>query len=153
MSPPAARKTKSISLSLLFTKNFDTRTRILTHTRTTHSHAHAHAPRRTQAGGLFVAATTRKNVSASHVLELLHRVARVIKDYCGVMNEDALRKNSILTYELLDEMLDYGYAQSTSTESLKVHVFNEPATPSSDGIGAGGGGKVGGLYELNQLDP
>jgi len=52
-----------------------------------------------------VAATTRKNVSASHVLELLHRVARVIKDYCGVMNEDALRKNSILTYELLDEML------------------------------------------------
>ena len=88
-----------------------------------------------QAGGLFVAATTRKNISPSYVLELLHRVARVIKDYCGVMNEDALRKNSILTYELLDELLDYGYAQSTSTESLKVHVFNEPATPLEDGAG------------------
>lgn len=72
------------------------------------------------------------------MLELLHRVARVIKDYCGVMNEDALRKNSILTYELLDEMLDYGYAQSTSTESLKAHVFNEPTTPSSDGVATGG---------------
>ena len=29
-------------------------------------------------------------------------------------------------------MLDYGYAQSTSTESLKVHIFNEPITPASD---------------------
>jgi AP-4 complex subunit mu-1 len=64
-----------------------------------------------------------------------------------------LRKNSILTYELLDEMLDYGYAQSTSTESLKVHVFNEPATPASDGAGhslgsgkAAGGKKSRGTY-------
>ena len=51
--------------------------------------------------GLFVAATTRKNVSPSLVLELLHRVAKVIKDYCGVLSEDALRKNSILAYELI----------------------------------------------------
>jgi AP-4 complex subunit mu-1 len=29
-------------------------------------------------------------------------------------------------YELLDEMMDYGYAQATSTESLKNHVYNEP---------------------------
>ena len=48
--------------------------------------------RDTQAGGLYYAATTRKNVSPSHVLELLHRVARVFKDYCGVASEDALRK-------------------------------------------------------------
>ena len=41
--------------------------------------------------GLFVAATTRKNVSPSLVLELLHRVAKVIKDYCGVLSEDALK--------------------------------------------------------------
>ena len=67
--------------------------------------------------GLFVAATTRKNVSPSLVLELLHRVAKVIKDYCGVLSEDALRKNSILAYELIDEMLDHGYAQTTDTVS------------------------------------
>jgi AP-4 complex subunit mu-1 len=67
-----------------------------------------------KANGLFLATTTRKNVSPSHVLELLHRVAKVIKDYCGVMNEDALRKNSVLAYELLDEMIDRGYAQVRS---------------------------------------
>ena len=94
--------------------------------------------RDTQAGGLYYAATTRKNVSPSHVLELLHRVARVFKDYCGVASEDALRKNAVLAYELLDEMVDYGYAQSTSTDSLRAHVFNEPTAPASDASGATG---------------
>ena len=76
---------------------------------------------------MFVVATTRRNASPSLILELLSRVARVVKDYCGALTEDALRKNAILVYELLDEMLDHGYAQSTNTDSLKNRVHNEPA--------------------------
>jgi hypothetical protein len=45
------------------------------------------------------------NVSPSFILELLERLARVFKDYCGVLTEEALRKNFILIYELLDEMI------------------------------------------------
>lgn len=41
-------------------------------------------------------------------------------------SQESIRKNFILVYELLDEMMDYGYAQATSTESLKNHVYNEP---------------------------
>lgn len=55
--------------------------------------------------GLLFVATTRANVSPSLVLELLQRVARVIKDYLGVLNEDSLRKNFVLVYELLDEVI------------------------------------------------
>ena len=55
-------------------------------------------------GTLFVA-TTMSNVSPSLVLELLQRIARVTKDYLGVLNEDSLRKNFVLVYELLDEMV------------------------------------------------
>lgn len=55
--------------------------------------------------GLFFVATTRVNVSPSLVLELLQRIARVIKDYLGVLNEDSLRKNFVLVYELLDEVM------------------------------------------------
>ncbi len=40
--------------------------------------------------------------------------------------QEAIRKNFILVYELLDETLDYGYPQGTSTETLKNHVRNEP---------------------------
>ncbi|XP_050213926.1 AP-4 complex subunit mu isoform X2 [Mercurialis annua] len=65
-------------------------------------------------------------MSPSLVLELLQRIARVIKDYLGILNEDSLRKNFVLVYELLDEVIDFGYAQTTSTEMLKSYVFNEP---------------------------
>ncbi|KAG0476502.1 hypothetical protein HPP92_013343 [Vanilla planifolia] len=76
--------------------------------------------------GLMFVSTTRVNVSPSLVLELLHRIARVIKDYLGVLNEDSLRKNFVLVYELLDDVIDFGYPQTTSTEVLKSYVFNEP---------------------------
>ena len=55
--------------------------------------------------GLLFVATTRINISPSLVLELLQRVARVIKDYLGVLNEDSLRRNFVLVYELLDEVI------------------------------------------------
>ncbi|WVZ21150.1 hypothetical protein V8G54_008472 [Vigna mungo] len=76
--------------------------------------------------GLLFVATTRVNVSPSLVLELLQRIARVIKDYLGVLNEDSFRKNFVLVYELLDEVIDFGYVQTTSTEVLKSYIFNEP---------------------------
>ncbi|XP_068313014.1 AP-4 complex subunit mu-like [Pyrus communis] len=76
--------------------------------------------------GLLFVATTRANVSPSLVLELLQRIARVIKDYVGVLNEDSIRKNFVLVYELLDEVIDFGFVQTTSTELLKSYIFNEP---------------------------
>ena len=55
--------------------------------------------------GLLFVATTRVNPSPALVLELLQRIARVAKDYLGILNEDSLRKNFVLVYELLDEMI------------------------------------------------
>jgi AP-4 complex subunit mu-1 len=79
---------------------------------------------------LYFVVTTQFNVSPSLAVELLHRIARVIKDYCGVLNEEAIRKNFILVYELVDEMLDYGIPQATSTETLKMYVHNTPVAVS-----------------------
>ncbi|GFS44040.1 clathrin adaptor complexes medium subunit family protein [Actinidia rufa] len=87
--------------------------------------------------GLLFVATTRTNVSPSLVLELLQRIARVIKDYLGVLNEDSFRKNFVLVYELLDEVVDFGYVQTTSTEVLKSYVFNEPIFDYSGSSGSG----------------
>lgn len=77
-------------------------------------------------GGLQIVATTRDNVSPSFVLEFLRRMCTIIKDYCGLMTEEAVRKNFPLIYELLDEVMDYGVPQSTNTEALKTFVLNEP---------------------------
>uniref|UniRef100_A0A803LUZ5 MHD domain-containing protein n=1 Tax=Chenopodium quinoa TaxID=63459 RepID=A0A803LUZ5_CHEQI len=76
--------------------------------------------------GLLFVATTRANVSPSLIMELLQRIARVTKDYLGVLSEESLRRNFVLVYELLDEVIDFGYVQTTSTEVLKSYIFNEP---------------------------
>lgn len=77
-------------------------------------------------GSLWFVVTTKFNVSASMVLELLERLSTFIKDYCGVLSEEAIRRNFTLIYELLDEMIDFGYPQVMATEDLKVHIRSEP---------------------------
>jgi AP-4 complex subunit mu-1 len=67
----------------------------------------------------------RFNVSPSSIVELLNRMAKVFKDYCGVLTEESIRQNFTLIYELLDEMLDYGYPQMTQTENLKNFIHND----------------------------
>ena len=49
-----------------------------------------------------------------------------MQDYCGILSEEAVRKNFVLLYELLDEVIDYGYPQNSSSEALKEFILNEP---------------------------
>eukprot|EP00899_Mesostigma_viride_P015270 jgi/Mesvir1/23744/Mv18682-RA.1 len=76
--------------------------------------------------GLFLVTTTRSNLSPGMLLSFMHRISCVAKDYCGTLSEDALRQNFVLVYELLDEIVDFGYPQGTATEALRAYVFNEP---------------------------
>jgi AP-4 complex subunit mu-1 len=46
----------------------------------------------------------------------------MIHDFCGGLEEEIMRKNFILIYELIDEMIDYGYPQMTYSETLKRYV-------------------------------
>ena len=66
------------------------------------------------------------NLIYHYYAQLLSKIAKVFKDYCGTLSEESIRKNFILLYELLDELLDYGYPQVTQTENLKAFVYNEP---------------------------
>ena len=53
-------------------------------------------------------------------------MTNVIKDFCGVLSEEAIRKNFILIYEVIDEMLDFGYPQLTSTDQVKDFIVSPP---------------------------
>lgn len=93
--------------------------------------------------GLYFVGTTRFNVSPSLVIELISRLTRVFKDYCGVLTEESIRKNFVLIYELLDETMDFGVPQDTSTEILKTYVHNAPIVVGKKSIfGAGIGRKT-----------
>ena len=53
----------------------------------------------------------------------------VIKDFCGVLTEEAIRRNFILIYEVIDEMFDFGYPQLTSTDQVKDFIVSPPELP------------------------
>jgi len=75
--------------------------------------------------GLFLVATTRSNMSPSYLIELLNKIFKIIKDFCGVLTEESIRKNFILIYEIIDELIDFGYPQYTSTDLIKPHIVSE----------------------------
>jgi AP-4 complex subunit mu-1 len=54
---------------------------------------------------LYFVGVTKFNIAPGCALELLGRIAQLCKDYCGVLNEESLRLNFVLVYELLDETL------------------------------------------------
>lgn len=80
-----------------------------------------------KAGSLYWGATTRENVSPSLVLEMLNRLFWITNDYVGHVSEESVRKNFVLIYELIDEIMDYGFPQNSSTERLKEFIAMEPA--------------------------
>jgi len=75
---------------------------------------------------MYFVFASRSNVSPALSVELLDRIAAVIKDYCGVLTEEAIRKNFMLVYELIDEIVDFGYPQGSSSEDLKAFVKSVP---------------------------
>ncbi|XP_026887065.2 AP-4 complex subunit mu-1 [Electrophorus electricus] len=78
--------------------------------------------------GLYWVVSTKDNPSPFTIIEFLNRLAALTKDYCGSLSEKSVRMNFALIYELLDEMVDYGYIQTTSTDILKNFIQTEAVT-------------------------
>lgn len=56
---------------------------------------------------------------------ILRRLTALVKDYCGSLSEKSVQMNFALIYELLDEVVDYGYIQTTSSDVLKNFIQTE----------------------------
>ena len=56
---------------------------------------------------MFFVLVSTQNISPNASVELLSRLAQITKDYCGVLTEEAIRKNFVLIYELLDEVMEF----------------------------------------------
>ena len=67
---------------------------------------------------LHLVCTSRFNKSPSLMMEILMQISKVISDLCGILNEDAVRKNFMMIYEILDEMIDFGVPQLMKTKDV-----------------------------------
>ncbi|MCJ1383419.1 hypothetical protein MMC17_006533 [Xylographa soralifera] len=97
--------------------NAQVRSPILTLGSTTFSHV--------KHENIYLVAVTKSNANAALVFEFLYRLVALGKGYFGKFDEEAVKNNFVLVYELLDEILDFGYPQNTETDTLKMYITTE----------------------------
>ena len=50
----------------------------------------------------------------------------VFTEYFKELEEESIRDNFVVIYELLDEMMDFGYPQTTESKILQECVYFDP---------------------------
>jgi AP-1 complex subunit mu len=76
---------------------------------------------------LYLLALTKRNTNAAEMLLFLHKIVEVFTEYFKELEEESIRDNFVIIYELLDEMMDFGYPQTTESKILQEYVA-APAT-------------------------
>jgi AP-1 complex subunit mu len=66
-----------------------------------------------------VLALSRRNTNVAEVIIFLHRFVQVLVEYFKELEEESIRDNFVIIYELMDEMMDYGYPQTTESKILQ----------------------------------
>ncbi|KAL6074231.1 AP-1 adaptor complex mu subunit Apm1 [Balamuthia mandrillaris] len=74
---------------------------------------------------VYILAVTKKNVDATMILFFLHRLVKVFCAYFEDVEEESIRDNFVIIYELLDEMMDFGYPQLSDASVLKDFITQD----------------------------
>jgi len=74
---------------------------------------------------IWMAAVTKQNVNCAMVFEFLLKMLTVMQSYFGKVSEENIKNNFVLIYELLDEILDFGYPQNTDVGILKTFITQQ----------------------------
>ncbi|KAH8930093.1 clathrin adaptor, mu subunit [Atractiella rhizophila] len=74
---------------------------------------------------VFLCCVTKANVNAALVFEFCYRIIQIGRSYFGKFDEESIKNNFVLIYELLDEILDFGYPQNSETDTLKMYITTE----------------------------
>ncbi|KZT60062.1 clathrin adaptor, mu subunit [Calocera cornea HHB12733] len=74
---------------------------------------------------LYLLALSKRNSNAAEIIIFLHRLVSVLIEYFKELEEESIRDNFVIIYELLDEMMDFGYPQTTESKILQEYITQE----------------------------
>ncbi|THV04008.1 clathrin adaptor, mu subunit [Dendrothele bispora CBS 962.96] len=80
---------------------------------------------------LYVVAVTKTNANAALVFEFCYRFINICKSYFGKIDEESIKNNFVLIYELIDEINDFGYPQNSEIDTLKTYITTESVVSSA----------------------
>ncbi|KAK8457894.1 hypothetical protein SEVIR_3G266600v4 [Setaria viridis] len=72
--------------------------------------------------GVTFLACTQVEMPPLMAIEFLSRVGDVLTDYLGDLNEDIIKDNFVIVYQILDEMMDNGFPLTTEPNILKEMI-------------------------------
>jgi AP-1 complex subunit mu len=77
---------------------------------------------------LYFVVVTRNNSNITMLLVFLEALEKVLKHYLEDLTPEAVVDNFALVYELLDEVMDYGYPQTVDADALEAYILkHKPA--------------------------
>jgi AP-2 complex subunit mu-1 len=72
---------------------------------------------------LYFVAVTRGNSNPALGFEFMYHLIKIFQAYFGdEFDEDALKNNMPVIYELMDETMDYGYPQNCAIDILRLYI-------------------------------
>lgn len=74
---------------------------------------------------LYVCALTKRNENVMEIIVFLSKLIEVLKLYFKRLEEESIRDNFVIIYELLDEVMDFGIPQMTDTNLLKQYITQD----------------------------
>ncbi|THG99671.1 hypothetical protein EW026_g2729 [Hermanssonia centrifuga] len=83
---------------------------------------------------LYIVAVTKCNANAALVFEYCYRFISIAKSYFGKVDEEAVKNNFVLIYELIDEINDFGYPQNSEIDTLKTYITTESIMSSAAAV-------------------
>lgn len=74
---------------------------------------------------VFLTIATMQNSNAAMLLTFLYKLIEVFETYFKDVREESIRDNFVVMYELLDEMMDFGYPQVSEPRVLKQYITQD----------------------------
>lgn len=74
---------------------------------------------------LYLMTVTKVNSNVALMIMYLNRICQVFQDYFGELEEESIRDNFVIIFELLDETMDHGYPQTTESRILREYITQE----------------------------
>merc|ERR1712136_26628 len=74
---------------------------------------------------IYVVCTTQGNSNVMCLVSFMHKLCQVFAEYFKEVEEESIRDNFVIVYELLDEVMDYGSPQFTDSKILQEYITQE----------------------------
>jgi AP-1 complex subunit mu len=71
---------------------------------------------------IYIVAVAKRNPNLTLIFSFLHKLVDILIEYFNQLEEESIRDNFVMIYELLDEVMDHGYPQNTETKILKEYI-------------------------------